>query len=90
MKKGQAEFALVFNGSSKAERVQLTEGDADLRPAEQVLMDQTFTVSFPDYSSLKIVRRGVLSCSATGCAIVLKPIENLVLGFSPVSQAAQK
>ena len=74
MKKGQAEFALVFSGSSKAERAEFAEGDSDLHPAEQALMDATFIVSFPDYSSLKIVRRGVLSCAATGCAVVLKPI----------------
>lgn len=88
MKKGQAEFALVFNGSSKAERAEFAEGDPDLHTAEQALMDVTFTVSFPDYSSLKIVRRGMLSCSATGCTVVLKPIESLTLGSA--SQAAQK
>jgi len=85
MRKGQAEFILVFNGSDKAERAEFAEGDTDLRPAEQDLMDATFTVFFPDYSSLKIVRRGVLSCSATGCAIVLHPIENVVLGLGPIS-----
>jgi hypothetical protein len=90
MKKGQAEFVLVFNGSGKAERVEFAEGDPDLHPAEQALMDATFTVFFPDYSSLKIVRRGVLSCAATGCAVVLNPIENVAVGLSPVSQAAQK
>ena len=82
MKKGQAEFALVFSGSSKAERAEFAEGDPELHPAEQALMDATFTVSFPDYSSLRIVRRGVLSCSATGCAVVLKPIENTGLAIS--------
>jgi tetratricopeptide (TPR) repeat protein/transglutaminase-like putative cysteine protease len=90
MKKGQAEFALVFSGSSKAERAEFAEGDPDLHPAEQALMDATFIVSFPDYSSLKIVRRGVLSCGATGCAVVLKPIENVGLGMSAVAQTAQK
>jgi tetratricopeptide (TPR) repeat protein/transglutaminase-like putative cysteine protease len=90
MKKGQAEFVLVFSGSSKAERAEFAEGDPDLHPAEQALMDATFMVSFPDYSSLKIVRRGVLSCSATGCAIVLNPIENVALGLGPVAKAAQK
>src|SRR5258708_3162380 len=82
MKKGQAEFALVFNGSSKAERAEYAEGDPDLRSAEQALLDATYTVSFPDYSSLKIVRRGVLSCGASGSSAVLNPIQNagLVVG----------
>jgi tetratricopeptide (TPR) repeat protein len=82
MKTGQAEFALVFTGSSRAERADFAEGDPELHPAEQALADVTFNVSFPDYSSLKIVRRGVLTCSATGCAIVLKPLENAALGLA--------
>jgi tetratricopeptide (TPR) repeat protein len=86
MKKGRAEFALVFSGSSKAERADFAEGDPDLHPAEQALMNATFAVSFPDYSSLKIVRRGVLSCGAAGCAVVLKPIENPGLGVSAMAQ----
>ncbi len=86
MKKGQAEFALVFNGSSKAEHAEYAEGDPDLRSAEQALLDATYTVSFPDYSSLKIVRRGVLSCGASGCSAVLKPVENAGLGVGPAAQ----
>jgi len=76
MEKGEAEFSLVFSGSNKAERADFAEGDPGLLPAEQALIDATFSVSFPDVSSLKIVRRGVLSCGATGCAIALKPIES--------------
>lgn len=90
MKQGQAEFTLVFNGSSKAERADFAEGDPELRPAEQSLMDATYSISFPDYSSLKIVRRGVLSCSASGCAVVLKPIENSGLALSNLAQAGTK
>jgi len=90
MKKGQAEFSLVFSGSSKAERAEFSEGDPELLPAEQALIDATFQVSFPDYSSLKIVRRGVVSCGATGCAVVLKPIENAGFSVGPVAQTSQK
>jgi hypothetical protein len=32
-------------------------------------------VRFPDVSSVKIVRRGQLTCGASGCAIELLPIE---------------
>lgn len=87
LKNGQAEFALVFGGSSKVERAELVEGDAHLLPAEQALIDATFSVSFPDYSSLKIVRRGVVSCSATGCTVVLKPVENPGVGVAAVAAA---
>ena len=86
MKKGQAEFTLVFNGSSKPERADFAEGDPDLHSAEQALMDATYTLSFPDYSSLKIVRRGILSCGAPGCTFTLKPIENASLGGTAVAQ----
>ena len=89
MKKGQADFTLVFSGSNRPERVEFAEGDPDLQPAEQALMDATFMVFFPDYSSLKIVRHGVLSCAATGCAIVLNPIENAGGELVP-SKAAQQ
>jgi tetratricopeptide (TPR) repeat protein len=83
MKKGQAEFVLVFSGSSRPERVEFAEGDPDLQPAEQALMDATYKIEFPDYSSLKIVRRGVLTCSASGCAVVLNPVQNIALGLTP-------
>jgi transglutaminase-like putative cysteine protease/tetratricopeptide (TPR) repeat protein len=84
MEKGEAEFSLVFSGSNKAERADFAEGDPGLLSAEQALIDATFSVSFPDVSSVKIVRRGVLSCGATGCAIALKPIESagLFMGTS--------
>jgi hypothetical protein len=86
MKKGHAEFAIFFSGSSKAERAEFAEGDPELHSAEQSLMNATFIVSFPDYSSLKIVRHGVLTCGAAGCAVVLKPIEDASLGMSTVAQ----
>jgi hypothetical protein len=66
MEKGEAEFTLVFSGSNKAERADFEQGDPGLRPAEQALIDATFSVSFPDVSSLKIIRRGVLSCGGDG------------------------
>jgi hypothetical protein len=88
MEKGEAEFTLVFSGSNKAERADFEQGDPGLRPAEQALIDATFSVSFPDVSSLKIIRRGVLSCGATGCAIALKPIESagLLMGTGASTQ----
>jgi len=49
-------------------------------------MDATYALAFPDYSSLKVVRRGVLSCGAPGCTLTLKPIENASLGATAVAQ----
>lgn len=91
IKSGQAEFALVFSGSNKAERAVFVEGDSSFHEAEQALLNATFNIAFPDYSSLKIIRRGVLSCAApTGCAVVLKPIENASLGLAGATQAARQ
>jgi tetratricopeptide (TPR) repeat protein len=90
IKSGQAEFALVFSGSSKAERAVFVEGYSNFHEAEQALLNATFNVAFPDYSSLKIIRRGVLSCTATGCAVMLKPIENASLGLAGATQAARQ
>jgi tetratricopeptide (TPR) repeat protein len=70
-----AQFALVFDNSSQPERAEYTEGDAILRPVGDKLRDQHFAVKFPDVSSIKIIRKGALTCSASGCAIVLLPLE---------------
>jgi tetratricopeptide (TPR) repeat protein/transglutaminase-like putative cysteine protease len=87
-KKGEAEFTLVFDGSSKPERVEYRQGDADLLDAEQALTNATYPVMFPDRSSVKIVRRGTLSCTASGCAVVLKPLE--MVQPSPFKNIADK
>jgi tetratricopeptide (TPR) repeat protein len=72
-----AQFVLVFDNSSQPERAEYLDGDATLRAAGDRLRDQHFAVKFPDVSSIKIVRKGTLTCSASGCAIVLLPLENL-------------
>jgi tetratricopeptide (TPR) repeat protein len=78
------QFALVFDNSSQPERAEYVDGDATLRPAGDKLRDQHFSVKFPDVSSIKIIRKGTLSCSASGCAMVLMPLENLQpAGSSP-------
>jgi tetratricopeptide (TPR) repeat protein len=76
-KNGEAEFTLFFDGSSKPERAEFREGDASLHDAEPVLTSATYPVMFPDRSSVKIVRRGTLTCTASGCVVVLKPLEGV-------------
>jgi|SRR5580692_3471180 tetratricopeptide (TPR) repeat protein len=70
-----AQFALVFDNSSQPERAEYLEGDVALRTASDQLRAQHFAVKFPDVSSIKIVRKGTLSCGASECAIVLVPVE---------------
>jgi transglutaminase-like putative cysteine protease/tetratricopeptide (TPR) repeat protein len=77
-KKGQAEFVLVFDGSSRPQRAEYSRGDAELQSAEPAAMDADYPVVFPENSSAKIVRRGVLTCAASGCSMALKPLESPV------------
>jgi transglutaminase-like putative cysteine protease/tetratricopeptide (TPR) repeat protein len=70
-----ARFNLVFDSSPRPERAEFVDGDESLRSAAEQLREKDFPVRFPDVSSIKIVRRGQLSCGASGCAIELLPIE---------------
>ena len=70
-----ARFNLVFDSSPRPERAEFVDGDESLRSAGEQLREKDFSVRFPDVSSVKIVRRGVLSCGISGCSIELLPIE---------------
>ena len=70
-----ARFNLVFDSSPRPERAEFVDGDDNLRDAAGQLRERDFPVRFPDVSSVKIVRRGLLSCGASGCSIELLPIE---------------
>jgi len=69
-----AHFNLVFDSSPRPERAEFVDGDESLRSAAEQLREKDFPVRFPDVSSVKIVRRGLLSCGASGCSIELLPI----------------
>ena len=74
-KQASAKFNLVFDGSPQPDRAEFVEGDDTLRAAGEQMRDKDFPVRFPDASSIKIVRRGELTCGSSGCAIELLPIE---------------
>jgi len=74
-KQVSARFNLVFDSSPRPERAEFVDGDESLRSAGEQLREKDFPVRFPDVSSIKIVRRGQLSCGASGCAIEFLPIE---------------
>jgi hypothetical protein len=65
----------VFDSSPRPERAEFVDGDESLRSATEQLREKDFPVRFPDVSSVKIVRRGLLSCGGSGCGIELLPIE---------------
>ena len=70
-----ARFNLVFDSSPRPERAEFVEGDETLRGAGDQMREKDFPVRFPDASSIKIVRRGQVSCGTSGCAVELVPIE---------------
>jgi len=74
-KPASARFNLVFDSSPRPERAEFVDGDESLRSAGQQLREKDFPVRFPDVSSVKIVRHGLLSCGGSGCSIELLPIE---------------
>jgi len=70
-----ARFNLVFDSSPRPERAEFVDGDESLRSAAEQLREKDFPVRFPDVSSVKIVRRGVVSCGSSGCSVEMVPIE---------------
>ncbi|MGA8538090.1 MAG: DUF3857 domain-containing protein [Terriglobales bacterium] len=70
-----ARFSLIFDDSPRPERAEFVDGDESLRSAAEQLRQKDFPVRFPDVSSVKIVRRGVVSCGGSGCSLELLPID---------------
>ena len=70
-----ARFNLVFDSSPRPERAEFVEGDESLRSVSDQIREKDFPVRFPDASSIKIVRRSQLGCTASGCTIELLPID---------------
>jgi hypothetical protein len=89
-KKGQAEFILVFDGSSRPQRAEYSAGEVELQSAELALTDADYPIAFPENSSAKIVRRGALTCAASGCTMALKPLESPSVLSLATAQATQK
>jgi hypothetical protein len=81
-----AQFGLVFDNSNTPDRAEFLEGDAALREAGDKLREKVFPVRFPDVSSVKIVRRATLTCSSSGCSMVLQPVEGLQAGAPSSAQ----
>lgn len=78
--KASAQFILVFDSSDKPDHAEWLDGDASLRAAADELRKMEYPVKFPDVSSIKIVRKGTLSCDGSVCAMVLLPLEGLQSG----------
>ncbi len=61
--KGSAEFFISFS-KGKVEETRFITGDATFKEAGAALSRTVFKVPFPDDGPEKVVRRGILSCSA--------------------------
>jgi tetratricopeptide (TPR) repeat protein/transglutaminase-like putative cysteine protease len=85
-----ARFNLVFDSSPRPERAEFVEGDEALRAAAAQLREKDFPVKFPDVSSVKIVRRGQMTCRDSGCGIELLSIDQGQPGAGTAAPAANK
>ena len=74
---GNAEFWVLLSGGAgvpaKAEAVKFVSGDDKLKIFTDALRTAEYHVAFPDDTPVKILRRGILSCSTTtgNCTFVL-------------------
>jgi tetratricopeptide (TPR) repeat protein/transglutaminase-like putative cysteine protease len=74
---GTAEFFVLLSGGAgtpaKAEAVKFVSGDEKLKIFTDALRTAEYRLTFPDDAPLKILRRGILTCSATtgNCTFVL-------------------
>ncbi len=73
---GSAEFFVLLSRGSKSnatvEAVKFVSGDEKLKVFADALRTAEYKLAFPDDTPVKILRRGILTCSATGnCSFVL-------------------
>jgi tetratricopeptide (TPR) repeat protein len=69
-----AEFLIIFGAGSNVEEVKYVSGSEKLKAGEKVLSGAAFHLPFPDDGPTKLLRRGILNCSAvSGCSFVLYP-----------------
>ena len=74
---GNADFFILFSGGlgakARVEGVKFISGDEKLKSFSEALRNSDYHVTFPDDTPVKILRRGILSCSTTtgGCMFVL-------------------
>jgi tetratricopeptide (TPR) repeat protein len=74
---GNADFFVLLSGAAgtaaKAETVKFVSGDEKLKSFTDALRTADYHLTFPDDTPVKVLRRGVLSCSAStgNCMFVL-------------------
>lgn len=69
--KGTADFLVLFSAPGKVEGVRFLSGDEALRPLTESIRAASFDRMFPDEVPAKILRRALVGCAASGCALTL-------------------
>jgi predicted Zn-dependent protease len=69
--KSASSLHLVFDGTAKPERIDYAP---DLKGAEHAILNANYPVTFPEISSVKVVRQGALACQSSGCVVELKAV----------------
>ncbi len=75
---GSATYSITFS-PGKVDDVKLVDGDKALESMTVNIQSAKFKVEFPDETPAKLVRRGILSCGASGCDLTLIPPEDQTL-----------
>ena len=74
---GNAEFFILLGGAAgsaaKAESVKFVSGDEKLKSFTEALRTADYHLIFPDDTPVKVLRRGVLSCSGSCTFILMLP-----------------
>ena len=79
-----ANFTITFTKGPTVQSVQFRDGAEELREASDALSELKFHITFPDDGPTRIVRLGILSCSAAakGCTFAFIPVQQYAPGWS--------
>jgi tetratricopeptide (TPR) repeat protein len=77
-KTASADFDIVLEAGGTVEKANFVRGDDLLRNTGKRLEKTLSQEKFPQHSAVHLVRRGMLSCSDTGCSFVFYPRSVLV------------
>ena len=69
-----ADFEVLLVASGKIEKANFSSGSEALRSAGKTLENAQSRAVFPPASAARLIRRGILSCSSTGCNFVFYPL----------------
>lgn len=67
---GSATYAVAFS-PGKVDEVTYVSGDSSLKSIGERLSTAKFHIEFPGQDPVRLVRRGILMCSSTGCDFVM-------------------